>query len=49
MSYGENYGTSTLAKSLMRISADIYYRLDDGEDYDEIAEDAKRLWNRRAE
>lgn len=43
MSYGENFGTNTLAKSLMRISADIYYRLDDGEDYDEIAEDAKNL------
>lgn len=43
MSYGENYGTSTLAKSLMRISADIYYRLDDGEEYDELREDAKRL------
>lgn len=43
MSYGENYGTSTLAKSLMRISADIYHRLDDGEDYDELREDAKHL------
>ena len=43
MSYGENFGTNTLAESLMRIGADIYYRLDDGEDYDEIAEDAKNL------
>ena len=43
MGYGENYGTSTLAKSLMLISSDIYYRLDDGEDYGELREDAKRL------
>lgn len=43
MSYGENFGTSTLARSLMTLSESIYYDLDDGKPWDEIAEDAKKL------
>ena len=43
MSYGENLGTSTLARSLRDIAADIYYRMDDGESWSELRDDAKRL------
>ena len=43
MSYGENLGTSTLARSLQRLAADLYYRMDDGEPWSELRKDAKRL------
>ena len=43
MSYGENYGTNTLARQLKILAEQIYYDLDDGRPYHEIAEDAKNL------
>jgi len=43
MSYGENYGTNTLAKALVLLAADIYRDLDNGRPWDEIRDDAKSL------
>lgn len=43
MSYGENYGTNTLARALVTLAKSIYYDLDDGKPWAEIAEDAKNL------
>lgn len=43
MSYGENLGTNTLARALMTLAKSIYYDLDDGKPWAEIAEDAKNL------
>ncbi len=41
--YGENYGTNTLARSLMLTAQDLYYDMDNGKDWSELTEDAKRL------
>ena len=43
MSYGENFGTNTLAKELVTLSKSIYHDLDYGKPRGEIAEDAKNL------
>ena len=43
MSYGENYGTNTLAKALMNLAIDIYHDLDNGKPWDEVRDDAKNL------
>jgi hypothetical protein len=43
MSYGENYGTNTLAKALMNLAIDIYHDLDDGKPWDEVRDDVRRL------
>lgn len=43
MSYGENFGTNTLARALATLSKSIYHDLDDGKPWGEIAEDAKNL------
>ena len=43
MSYGENYGTNTLAKALMNLAIDIYHDLDNGKPWDEVRDDAKSL------
>ena len=43
MSYGENYGTNTLAKALVLLAADIYRDLDNGRSWGEIRDDAKSL------
>lgn len=43
MSYGENFGTNTLAKALVTLAESIYHDLDYGKQWDEIAEDAKNL------
>ena len=43
MSFGENFGTSTLADVLSALAADIYRRIDTGEPVDEIRDDARRL------
>lgn len=43
MSYGENYGTSTLARALKDMAAEVYVRIDDGEPWAEIKNEAKRL------
>ena len=43
MSYGESLGTSTLARNLECMAADIYRRIDDGEPWSEIRDDAKSL------
>lgn len=43
MSYGENFGTNTLARALMTLSKSIYHDLDYGKPWAEIAEDAKNL------
>lgn len=43
MSYGENLGTSTLARQLKILAEQIYYDLDDGRPYEKMREDAKRL------
>lgn len=43
MSYGENYGTNTLAKALMNLAIDIYHDLDNGKSWDEVRDDAKCL------
>lgn len=37
--YGEDMGTNTLARSLRTIAGRLYERLDDGDPWDEIAED----------
>lgn len=41
--FGENYGTSTLAKSLIQLAKNVYYDMDDGKPYEDIAENAKWL------
>lgn len=41
--YGENYGTSTLAKSLVSLSESVYHDMDDGRPYEDVAEEAKWL------
>lgn len=43
MSYGENFGTATLASVLSALTADICRRIDTGEPVDEIRDDARRL------
>lgn len=43
MSYGENIGTGTLAKALALTSADILARMDDGEPWAELRDEARRL------
>lgn len=43
MSYGENYGTSTLARALKNLAENVYYDIDDGKPWKEIRVDAKRL------
>ena len=43
MSYGENYGTNTLAKALMNLAANIYFDLDNGRPWGEIRDDARSL------
>lgn len=43
MSFGENYGTGTLTDELKRLAADICRRIDNGEPYDEVRDDARRL------
>lgn len=43
MSYGENLGTGTLAKALALTAADIFARMDDGEPWAELRDDARRL------
>ena len=43
MSYGENYGTNTLARELLILATGIYHDLDYGKPWAEIAEDAKNL------
>lgn len=43
MSYGERYGTATLAKSLRDLAADICFDLDDGRPWSELRDDARRL------
>lgn len=41
--YGENYGISTLAKSLKRIAEKIYFDMDDGVDWADLVDDARQL------
>ena len=43
MSFGENFGTGTLADELKTLAADICRRIDTGEPVDEIRDDARRL------
>ena len=43
MSYGENYGTNTLAKALMNLAENIHSDLDNGRSWEEIRDDAKSL------
>ena len=43
MSYGESYGTATLARALKDLAAEIYARMDDGVPWSELRDDAKRL------
>ena len=43
MSYGERYGTGTLAKALRDIAEDICFDLDDGRPLSELRDDARRL------
>lgn len=43
MSFGENFGTATLADALNALAADICRRIDNGEPFDEIRDDARRL------
>lgn len=40
--YGETQGTNTLARSLRHIAGRLYERLDDGDPWDEVAEDEAR-------
>lgn len=54
--YGESLGTSSLAKSLRELADALYSRLDNGDAWDEIADDEARslmegamvLWERLA-
>lgn len=41
--YGENYGTSTLARKLKNIAADIYFNMDDGISLTKLVNDSKTL------
>lgn len=41
--YGESCGTSTLAKSLMRTSAELYYNMDDGVPWEQLRDDARKM------
>lgn len=41
--YGENLGTGTLAKSLVRLAQGIYEDIDDGATDEETVEDARNL------
>lgn len=41
--YGENYGTSTLAKALKVIAEELYFDMDDGVPWDKLIYDAKKL------
>ena len=43
MAYGEQFGIGTLAKVLRNLADDIYYDIDNGEDYEDIVDDAKNL------
>lgn len=43
MSFGENFGTSTLASALEALAADICRRIDAGEPLDAIRDDVRRL------
>jgi hypothetical protein len=43
MSYGERYGTGTLAKALRDLADGIYSDLDDGRPWSELRDDARRL------
>ena len=43
MTFGENFGTATLADELNALIADICRRIDTGEPLDEIRDDARRL------
>lgn len=43
MTFGESYGTATLADELCALTADICQRIDAGEPVDEIRYDARRL------
>lgn len=43
MFYGENLGTSTLARNLRDLAAEIYYEMDDGKPWEELREKAKSL------
>lgn len=43
MTFGENFGTATLASVLSALAADICRRIDTGEPVEEIRDDARRL------
>lgn len=43
MSYGESFGTSTLARNLRDLAEYIYRDMENGVPWSEIREDAKRL------
>ena len=43
MSYGENFGTSTLARNLRDLAEYIYRDMENGKPWSEIRDDAKRL------
>lgn len=43
MSYGENLGTSTLARSLKNLAEDLYFGIDDGEPWEDLRDKAKSL------
>ena len=43
MTFGENFGTGTLADELKTLAADICRRIDNGESFDEVRDDARRL------
>lgn len=43
MSFGENFGTATLADELRALAADICRRIDTGEPLDAIRDDARHL------
>lgn len=41
--YGENYGVSTLARSLRDIAARLYFDMDDDVPWSELINDARQL------
>lgn len=43
MSYGENFGTSTLARNLRDLAECIYRDMENGKPWSEIRDDAKSL------
>lgn len=43
MMYGENLGTSTLARDLMYTAERLYLEMDDGKPWSELKDDAKAL------